>query len=294
MEAALARTSLWESFSNSRHLLLQAGAAAFVAFVLGFYRVTLPSDYPLLAAFAFWWLALQTAWVVFDVSSKLAYRALAKAFTPKLWVVLAVSGLVGTLLLQPVREVFGTVWMAYVLPVDIAGAMPAFDSAVRFFEHNFGYTVVPFVLWLVALSHLNSNESSRVPTETAPVPKVKPTGPIQEVVAWPEFIRPTMCKLGDTITSFQSEDHYIRFASMRATDLIRYRFKDAMKELKPLGFCQVHRGAAVRLEAIVECNVGTNGVHLRLKCGRELAVSRSFRIPLLDSLNATLPNLVKR
>lgn len=294
MEMALARTPLWSGFGTRRDLLAQVGVVGFVAFVLGFYRVTLPPEYPALAAFAFWWLALQTAWFIFDVSSKLTYRVLAHVFTPKAWVVLLLSGLLGTLLLQPVREVFGTVWMAYIIPVDIKGAMPAFDSALRFFEHNFGYTILPFAIWLFSLSQAVNKPAPSVPASSTPAMESHNASIAAEVIPWPEFIRPTMCKLGDTITSFQSEDHYILIASVRATDLIRYRFKDAVKELRPLGFFQVHRGAAVRLETIVECNVGANGVHLRLKCGREVAVSRSFRIALLDAVRVAMPNLISR
>jgi hypothetical protein len=276
------------------------GVPIFFAIIFGYYRINLPADYPFPAAILVRWVSLQTTWLGFGICSKILQRVFPPSSRVAHWGILALGGVIGSVLMQPLRGLFLTAWSTHIVPANLGPAFPDFDNAVDLLIYHGGFTAVPVSLWLAAHAFARtaidtpsmphrvapSSPAGEVPERTfTPVAiSPKPGGKQQVTYDLPEFLRPTVSKIGADLIAFHSEDHYVRFESPRGSDLVRYRFKDAMRELRPLGFCQIHRTSAVNMAAIVDCNTSVHAASVRLKQGSQFPVSRSFRISLIEAL----------
>jgi DNA-binding LytR/AlgR family response regulator len=85
----------------------------------------------------------------------------------------------------------------------------------------------------------------------------------------------TPYRLGLELVSLSSEDHYVRVVTDRGNALIRYRFSDALNEVKGLPGIQVHRSHWVAVRAIDRVAVSGKAYRLILNNGTEVPVSRT-------------------
>lgn len=74
----------------------------------------------------------------------------------------------------------------------------------------------------------------------------------------------------------KAEDHYLRVVTDRGEDLILFRFKDALDELRGIEGLQVHRSYWVSASAVARLTRAGRDVQLELKTGQTVPVSRRF------------------
>jgi DNA-binding LytR/AlgR family response regulator len=77
------------------------------------------------------------------------------------------------------------------------------------------------------------------------------------------------------MVSLSAEDHYVRVVTDHGNALIRYRFSDALSEVRGLPGIQVHRSHWVAVRAIERVRSSGKTYCLVLKDGSEFPVSRT-------------------
>lgn len=94
-------------------------------------------------------------------------------------------------------------------------------------------------------------------------------------------------RLGKNIVAIKAEEHYTRIYTDQGESLILIRFSDAIALLSQLGGVQTHRSYWVNA-AYVESYIkdGRNS-HIRMKTGVDIPVSRSYRVKVQETLNAS-------
>jgi len=90
------------------------------------------------------------------------------------------------------------------------------------------------------------------------------------------FLNKFRQKIGIDIIALSAEDHYVRVYTPVGSDLILYRFSDAMAEMPDGVGLQVHRSHWVRKSAITAFKKKGNGHYLVLGVDTEIAVSKRF------------------
>ncbi len=76
---------------------------------------------------------------------------------------------------------------------------------------------------------------------------------------------------------------YLRVYSGKREDLIRYRFSDAVNELRGVPGLQVHRSFWINTEAIDSIKRAGRSYEIVLKSGLEVSVSRSYRYAVKEA-----------
>jgi len=100
-------------------------------------------------------------------------------------------------------------------------------------------------------------------------------------VAVPEFLRrSSRLPLDADIQALKAEEHYVRIWSTGGTDMIRYRFKDAIREMPDNAGAQVHRSWWINPQRIAEYKRDGRNLHLKLDNGLDVPVSLAYRAVL--------------
>lgn len=81
--------------------------------------------------------------------------------------------------------------------------------------------------------------------------------------------------LGIDILLLSAEDHYVRVVTTKGNALIRYRFSDALKEVRDIPGIQAHRSHWIATSAIERINHDGKTYRVALRSGREIPVSRT-------------------
>jgi hypothetical protein len=81
--------------------------------------------------------------------------------------------------------------------------------------------------------------------------------------------------LGLDLVSLSSEDHYVRVVTDRGNSLIRYRFADALAEVRNVPGLQVHRSHWVAIRAVDRVQANGKSYSLMLCNGTIIPVSRT-------------------
>lgn len=90
------------------------------------------------------------------------------------------------------------------------------------------------------------------------------------------FLRRIPPKLGTELLCIATEDHYLRIVTDRGSDLILFRFSDALAELRPMPGQQVHRSYWVAERAVASVEQDGNRTFLVLTNGVKVPVSQTF------------------
>jgi hypothetical protein len=112
------------------------------------------------------------------------------------------------------------------------------------------------------------------PAETADPPAVAEP-PVSSVGQPTGFRALVPLHLGQELVALQAEDHYVRVVTDKGNALIRYRFSDALDEVRNVEGVQVHRSHWVAIRAISRVRSEGKGHTLCLHNGSEVPVSRS-------------------
>lgn len=269
------------------YLLVPVGIGA----VLGWYRAGYTAEYPLAVSLFEWLTNFFALWIAFDLGSRLI-AFLLRPWTPPLWSILIVGGFAGVAVSRPLRSVIRD------LSGNLApGGQPeiAFPPDLVWEEYVFAYAsvvAVPILIWVVVnyiyaealgvprYGYLsNKAESGRrlrkMSEQTAdqdlPPPKL------------PEFARKLNGGADVEIRALQAEDHYLRVHTDKKSELIRYRFSDAINDVSHLPGLQVHRSFWINTAAIDHIRRAGRSYEIVLAGGLEVPVSRSYRYAVKDA-----------
>lgn len=269
------------------YLLVPVGIGA----VLGWYRAGYTADYPLAVSLFEWLTNFFALWIAFDLGSRLI-AFLLRPWTPPLWGILVVGGIAGVAVSRPLRNVIR----------DLSGALApdarpeiAFPPNLVWEEYVFAYAsvvAVPILIWVV-VNYIYA-EALGVPRYGHLAKKVDAgrrlralEGEQEDVGSLPpeppEFVRKLAGGADTEIHALQAEDHYLRVYTDQKSELIRYRFSDALDDVRHLPGLQVHRSFWINTAAIDHIRRAGRSYEIVLAGGLEVPVSRSYRYAVKDA-----------
>lgn len=114
-------------------------------------------------------------------------------------------------------------------------------------------------------------------------------------VAEPSFVPPALPRFFQRLSRFpgidlsellavEAEDHYIQVHTTRGTELVYYRFGDALEELAALDGLRIHRSAWVSRKAVARVESEGRNMHVVVSSGARFKVSLSNRGAVLSAL----------
>ena len=105
----------------------------------------------------------------------------------------------------------------------------------------------------------------------------------EEVSGVPEFFKKLNLESSGNLIAIQAQQHYILVITRNGKEIVHYRFRDAVKELRRLGMgLQVHRSFWVAAHAVAEVVKTDRSYKLILVTGQEVPVSHRFRAAVED------------
>jgi hypothetical protein len=275
-----------------------------LALPLGAYRAGL--GLPLAHSLALWTIVCLVSWWLSEVFARVMVRAL-QPWAPPLWVSLTVGYLINLALSS---------WyvVPIVAAVVQVGALEQTPALTTFFtmerdllDASYWFELLrsgapSLALWLLA-NYLFERVTSvrrfaaRAPVVTeAPQPNTAASLPASEVpvVAEPHEGKPAnpltlpaphffgrMTRLRnlriEELLAVEAEDHYVQIYTSRGKELIYYRFKDVLDEVRHLDGAQIHRSAWVQRCAVERLEEKGRAASVVLKSGERLAVSFANR-----------------
>lgn len=272
-----------------------------MALPLGMYRAGLGLPVPL--SLILWVSICMISWWLSEVFAHLASRVL-RPWSPPLWLILTVGYL-------------ANLWISSLYNVPIValliehGRVPMTPDLAAYFELERSL-VDPHYLWMllragaaglviwltVNLLFQRLTGTNRFAARTpvfASDPEVQapvsvgaaPMGaapvastPVAPVATAPRFFDRLEKLRGlapQELLAVEAEDHYIRVHSPRGKELIYYRFRDALEELRPFDGLHVHRSVWVQRSRITRVEESGRSTWVVLESGDRLPVSFANR-----------------
>lgn len=230
-----------------------------------------------------YWIGLTIPlWILLDLCSR-AVNLTFRAWQPHRWLVLLGGSLIGMAIFSPYVAAYTALFATQVLgSVSTYTVSPPFPEAFLDLRRFVAYSGVP-IYW-IAVS-LFFAKYFRFPNYLVIAP---PAGPMPVI---PPDVTPTLndygiperkgirallpYHLGTEIQSLRAEDHYVRVVTDKGNALVRYRFSDALNEVRGLPGIQAHRSHWVAVRAIERVQTEGRGYRLILGDGSEVPVSRT-------------------
>lgn len=261
------------------YTLLRAGPAAVLPMPLAFGLLSL-------IVFPGWWAA--------QLVARLSWFAL-RPWTPPLWFLCLIGSFGQALLLSPIyRFAFGSV--DRIVGTGRMHGNPPLPEFSLAYAGELVLAVAPGALLMIGINYAfdrllgyprlrypaPAEASSRVQTRIAD-PASAPADP------------PTPCALlarsrlpaDSEIWALTAEEHYVCIYSDRGSDLVRYRFNDALRDMAGSSAgLQVHRSWWVRPDRVASWTDRGRSLELVLRDGTRVPVSLAFRAAALMALGA--------
>lgn len=186
-------------------------------------------------------------------------------------------------------------WFSHLFPEIVAPTnRPPTSLSGAYLVHAARYSL-PFVpMWLLAVygyrfltgvqffgrtrgrRHLVATPADPVPQPTTePVPPALPAATPAAIA--PPFLAASRLPHDAVALAIKAEEHYIRVWSASGTDLIRYRFSDAVLDLADRDGAQVHRSWWINWDAVRDCHDRGRALTLLLVNGLEVPVSLAHK-----------------
>jgi hypothetical protein len=274
-----------------------------MALPLGMYRAGLGLPAPL--SLILWGSICLISWWLSEAFAHLASRVL-RPWSPPLWLILTV----GYLLNLWISSLYNVPIVAALIEY---GRVPLTPDLAAYFELERSLVdphyllmllragAAGLVIWLTVnllfqrLTGTNrfaartpvfaSGPELQAPARVAPTPGAPaaveaPATPVAQTVAAPRFFDRLEKLRGlapQELLAVEAEDHYIRVHSPRGKELIYYRFRDALEELRNLDGLHVHRSVWVQRSHITRVEESGRSTWVVLESGDRLPVSFANR-----------------
>ncbi len=281
---------------------LYLGVPLAIGAILGWYRAGYAAEYPLAVSLFEWTTNFFALWIAFDLGSRLI-SFLLKPWTPPLWLILVLGGIAGVAVSRPIRSVLRDVSGSFAPDVRPEIAFPA---GLVWEEYVFAYAsvvAVPILIWIVVnyvyAEGLGVPRYGVLSDKSEAGRRLRQFGEQQEgelrvesmPVATPEFVKKLTAGPDAEIRALQAEDHYLRVYTDKKSELIRYRFSDAVGEVQHLAGLQVHRSFWINTDSIQGIRRAGRSYEIILGDGLEVPVSRSYRYAIKEAgLLSKFPN----
>ena len=157
-----------------------------------------------------------------------------------------------------------------------------------------GYALPAFILWFVAaygyrrvfnvelFSYAPATVTREEKAHESPSDSAGESAPGEHA---PAFLSDSRLSAQSEVQVIKAEEHYIRVWTDHGSDLLRYRFKDAVNELNGVDGLQVHRSWWVRLSSVEELKSRGRKAELRIRhADLVVPVSLSYKQALLHAL----------
>jgi hypothetical protein len=251
----------------------------FAALLLGWYGAGLPAT-NIGSGFAIvYWLAiLLTTWLAFEIASWGAAYVL-KPLNPSFLTVITVGCIFGGLTVRPFVVYMIGQFFALAQGGESPTGPPQFVWSVEWLTGFVQEALVILLMWIVA------NLALRGPFHLprfgyAPVgrPGVAPP-PVTALHPAPEpaFLERLEKLQLEQITALEAEDHYVRVHSDTSSELIHYRFTDAVNEMGGQTGVQVHRSFWVCRTAVESVVRRGRSFDIVLRGGKRVPVGQTYK-----------------
>jgi hypothetical protein len=278
----------------------------------------------------FWTLLILPAWWAAHAMACVAHFVL-RPWTPPLWLICVLGSVSQALLLSPFYRMYHS-WAASTLTsgAQLVGnwPLPAFTieyavsllwvltpGAIIWTSINYFYdrllNVPRFRYTQPATSGAPQTPPTQLATSSAPPPQPAQSAsedPVQSPPASPsepaasvDIASPppllTRSKLPATaeIIALTAEEHYVRLYTDAGTDLVRYRFSDALEEMAGVASgMQVHRSWWVRIDRVINWHIRGRSYELELEQGLRVPTSLAFREAVLARAPAEVRDRARR
>ncbi|MDJ0927993.1 MAG: LytTR family DNA-binding domain-containing protein [Gammaproteobacteria bacterium] len=100
----------------------------------------------------------------------------------------------------------------------------------------------------------------------------------------PTFMKHSRLKPDSALLAVKADEHYIHIWNCNESDMLRYRFRDALEELDSNIGAQVHRSWWVRWDAINQCRRKGRSLRLTLSNGLRVPVSLAHKAAVLEAI----------
>jgi hypothetical protein len=231
-----------------------------------------------------YWLGITIPlWALLDLSSR-GVHLLLHRFQPHRWLMLLGGALIAMALFSPYIATYASLFAERFLGGRPYSVSPPFPEAFLDLRRFAAYSGVPIYWIAVALffaryfkfpPYLVSPEPAPLAQPARAVPTEEPAVNAYGLPERSGFRSLLPYHLGLDFVSLRAEDHYVRVVTERGNALIRYRFSDALGEVRGLPGIQVHRSHWVAVRAIERVRSDGKGYRLTLHDGSEVPVSRS-------------------
>ena len=291
-----------DSESLKTRLLFYLGVPAITSLLFAMNEAGMARLLPIYWAIPYWLGITIPLWVLLDGCSRLIHALFAKLH-PHRWLVL----FGGSLLAMAIFSFYLPLYVGMFSTQLPAGSSyqvnPPFPEAFLDLRRFVAYSSVPIYWITVAFffaryfhfpSYLVLAKPPTTPASegrASDQPDPNPAPPLGEETATPATL-PTGTNafglaerkgfrallpfhLGVDIQLLSAEDHYVRVVTTKGNALIRYRFSDALKEVRDIPGIQAHRSHWIATSAIERINHDGKTYRVALRTGREIPVSRT-------------------
>jgi hypothetical protein len=243
-------------------------------------------------------------WLAFDVMTRAVAIAM-RPWAPPLWLVLCAGSLAGLAVVPPYVEWYvDSVSPALGSTTDGFQAVRLLEMRVSELDRVLGMAIWP-MFWICVNYYYDrmlsipryrgrimelsapggatgkptpapAEQAAQVPAGGEPI--VSPSAEAADAaLSDAGILRQVPPKLGKDIVALQAEDHYVRVYTLAGSALVRYRFKDAVEELRGLSGRRVHRSFWVRDQYVKGTRSLGDGLEIVMTTGLRVPVSRAYR-----------------
>lgn len=264
-----ARLPAWISRDN---LLFYIVVPVAFGLVVGWLQPSRSAAWSKLPAVYYWVVGFTVGWALFGIGTQVA-RIVLRPWKPPLLLVLFAgwslanipAGYFARYLISATYEIFEELPRAPIPPSPTL-SWDFFNG--NFIDDNF----VGLVLWLSINAFFVY--VLRIPRFGHGARATK--GEAQDA-STPAFLARIKPELGSTVLALAAEQHYLRVYTTLGSDLILYRFADAVREMGGRGV-QVHRSYWVAKDAGASTEIDATKVQIVLKNGIKVPVSRTYKM----------------
>lgn len=254
----------------------------FAALLLGWYGAGIPvTGIGSATAITYWLAILLTTWMAFELGSWAAAYIL-RPLSPRFITVIIIGCVVGGLAARPfVVYIIGTFLGAAQGGDASPVAAPQFIWSIEWMASFLQEAAVILLLWIgtnlmmrgplhlkrfgyAPMGRFVSAVDASAKTNAEPLPD-------------PEFLKRLKDISQNDIAALEAEDHYVRVHSVDGSELIHYRFTDAVREQQGCEGLQVHRSFWVKKDAIDVMVRRGRSFDIVLKGGKRIPVGQTYK-----------------